>query len=71
MDSDDKVITNENALVVIAEELRNIRFCLERSLDADGVFDRIHTVLHDNLQTFGGDGEASIADHVAIIERDI
>ena len=46
-------ITAENALVVIAQELRGIRKTLDAMAydpDAETVLGRIHTVLHDTLR---------------------
>ncbi len=66
----DVPITADNAIVVIAQELRGIRHLLWQVAfdpNCETVLDRINTTLHDTLQTFEGHKDESsrtIADHV-------
>lgn len=64
----DETITPENAIVIIAKELRMMRRTLDDLVydpNCDTVLGRIHNVLHDTLQTFDERfGETSIAEHV-------
>jgi hypothetical protein len=66
---DGPAITAENAIVVIATELREIRHALMHMAfdpNCETVLGNIHTALNDNLQTFPvGKGECvSLAEHV-------
>jgi hypothetical protein len=65
-------ITPDNALVVIARELRGIRVTLEAMAydpNCETVLGQIHTALNDNLQSFDDRGLASgtVADHLRSI----
>jgi hypothetical protein len=70
--SDEPTITTDNALVVIAHELRAIRKTMHRATfdpNCETVGDRIHTELHDNLQVFEGKKTTSVADLLLRIAR--
>lgn len=83
-DLDNTTIDSTNVMVVIAMELRALRYTLSNEHDL-GILDRIndhlsainthtdniHTVLNDNLQSFEDGFTISVAEHAKSISREL